>query len=371
MKRMKLSDREWNKFKMNNIFEIKSGFYNKKPPKEKNGNIPFIGASDSNNGITEFYTLENIKNNSKTGNDKNENINKKIFQGNAICVTNNGSVGFAYYQQHKFTCTHDINPLYLKYSKLNFYKAMFLITSIEQQKVCFEYSRKWRPKRMKSSMLLLPTKNNQPDYKFMEDYTKSLYQKKLQKYITYIKKQLLKIEYKEMPKLEEKKWREFFITDIFLNIQRGKRLTKAKQTQGNIPYVSSTAQNNGVDNFIGNLEKVRIFENCLTIANSGSVGSSFYHSYKFVASDHVTHLKNEKFNSFIYLFIATLTKRLSTKYNFNREINDFRISRDKILLPINNKNEPDFEYMEQYIKNLVYMKIKKYLNFYESSISLS
>ncbi|OQA46737.1 MAG: Restriction enzyme BgcI subunit beta [Bacteroidetes bacterium ADurb.Bin302] len=100
----------------------------------------------------------------------------------------------------------------------------------------------------------------------------------------------------------------------------------------------------------------------MTIANSGSVGASYYHSYEFVASDHVTHLKNDKMNKYIYLFIATLTNRFSEKYNFNREINDRRISREKIILPVNKKNEPDYEYMEQYIKNLMIKKYKQYLS---------
>ena len=100
----------------------------------------------------------------------------------------------------------------------------------------------------------------------------------------------------------------------------------------------------------------------MTIANSGSVGASFYHSYEFVASDHVTHLKNKNYNHFVYLFIATLTNRLSLKYNFNREINDKRISREKIMLPVNDKLQPDFEYMEQYIKNIIVNKYDKYKN---------
>ena len=70
------------------------------------------------------------------------------------------------------------------------------------------------------------------------------------------------------------KWKEFFVTDIFPKIKRGKRLTKANQSAGNIPYVSSTAFNNGVDNFIEVSDKMRIYKNCLSIANSGSVGSS-------------------------------------------------------------------------------------------------
>ncbi|MCX6061445.1 MAG: restriction endonuclease subunit S [Campylobacterales bacterium] len=148
-------------------------------------------------------------------------------------------------------------------------------------------------------------------------------------------------------------------------MQRGKRLTKDNQQDGLKSYVSSTASNNGVDNFISNDSSVRTFSNCLSIANSGSVGASFYHSYEFVASDHITHLKCNDMNMFAYLFIATLTSRFSEKYNFSREINDKRISREKILLPMNEKSEPDYEFMEQYIKNLEYKKINLYLDFLE------
>lgn len=168
---------------------------------------------------------------------------------------------------------------------------------------------------------------------------------------------------KKIEKLEEKEWKEFFLINIFDNIQRGKRLTKNNQINGKFPYISSTSLNNGVDNFIGNKKDVRTFSKCLTIANSGSVGSSFYQPYKFVASDHITHLKKESMNKYIYLFISTLTNRFSEKYNFNREINDPRISREKIFLPINDSGEPDYKYMEQYTKNMIYKKLNKYLNY--------
>ena len=175
--------------------------------------------------------------------------------------------------------------------------------------------------------------------------------------------ELEKPEFKEIEPLEDKDWHEFFLKDIFEVVQRGKRLTKANQNDGQKPYISSTALNNGVDNFIGNKSGVRLFSNCLTIANSGSVGSSFYHPYEFIASDHVTHLENSTFNSFVYLFIATQTSRLSEKYNFNREINDKRISRDKIMLPVNDEGEPDYKYMEQYMMNLEYKKRKEFVDF--------
>jgi hypothetical protein len=145
-------------------------------------------------------------------------------------------------------------------------------------------------------------------------------------------------------------WAEFYLNDIFQSIQRGKRLKKDDHISGNIPYISSTGLNNGVDGFVGNVEGVRRFENCLTIANSGSVGATFYQPYPFVASDHVTKLENSAFNKYVYLFISSISRRLSEKYSFNREINDKRIQREKIILPINSKDEPDYVFMEHYMR---------------------
>ena len=81
-----------------------------------------------------------------------------------------------------------------------------------------------------------------------------------------------------MLELHDREWNEFYLRDIFPDIQRGKRLKNADHIQGKTPYVSSSAINNGVDAFIGNDDKVRKYKECLTLANSGSVGKTFYHS---------------------------------------------------------------------------------------------
>jgi len=169
--------------------------------------------------------------------------------------------------------------------------------------------------------------------------------------------------------LEGREWKAFLLKDIFLWVQRGKRLKKENQKNGSTPYISSTSLNNGVDNFIGNQFGIRKFSDCLTIANSGSVGSAFFHSYSFVASDHVTHLKGENFNKFSYLFVLSILRRLSEKYNFNREINDKRISRERIVLPVTPSGGPDYEFMEFYVKRLFTQKISEYEDYARKILS--
>lgn len=169
-------------------------------------------------------------------------------------------------------------------------------------------------------------------------------------------------------KLQHANWKAFDFTEVFTEIQRGKRLKKADHKAGNIPYVSSTSLNNGVDGFIGNESGVRKFFDCLTIANSGSVGYAFYHQYEFVASDHVTQLKREGLDKYTYLFLAPIVQRLSEKYSFNREINDERIKREKLLLPATDNGEVDFFFMSNFMKEVEANILKTTIKTFEQRI---
>lgn len=47
-----------------------------------------------------------------------------------------------------------------------------------------------------------------------------------------------------------------------------------------------------------------------------------------------------------------IINRLSEKYSFNREINDERIKREKLLLPVTDQGEIDFVRMAAYMKKI-------------------
>lgn len=179
IKQVSLNDRQWKWFKYDDVFDIKKGYYNKKPEENIDGAIPFIGAYGSNNGVTSYHTLENIKNSSKTGKDNNHPIQNKIFKANKfITIANNGSsVGTAFYQIKDFTCSHDVNPITIKDEKIkmNSFIALFICTLVHLEKFRWDYGRKWRPSRMPLSKIKLPvTKDGEPDWQFMEYYIKSL-----------------------------------------------------------------------------------------------------------------------------------------------------------------------------------------------------
>ena len=363
MSKLKLIDVEWGEFKLIDIFDIKDGYYNKKPPLDKDGTIPFLGATQNNNGITAFYRQETIEKWDKVGNLSSKDVHLRFFPGNCLAVTNNGSVGHIYYQLQMFTCSHDITPLYLKNYVLTKELAHFLIPLLQKSGESFEYGKKWRPKRMRKSKLMLPIDSQgQPNWQFMEDYIKQEQKQQAQKIIDYYERKLVELA-GDVVGLDKVKWKTFRFTEVFQDIQRGKRLTKANQTNGPKPYISSTSENNGVDAFIGNETGIRKFEDVLTLANSGSVGSTFYQQFEFVASDHVTALKSDNADKYAYLFLSTVVKRLEEKYSFNREINDFRIKREKIILPADKEGNPNFQYMSDFVKKLELDKAQEVLEY--------
>ncbi|MDY3903142.1 restriction endonuclease subunit S [Peptoniphilus sp.] len=374
-KRLCLDDVEWKEFKISDLFIIKDGYYNKKPPKTGyDETLPFLGATAFNNGITEFYSEDTIVQWDKVGNKSTLNSSRRFFNGNCLVIVNNGSVGKVYYQPSRFTCSHDITPLYLNDYFLNKELAMFLAKCLERTGETFTYARKWRPKRIRTSKIFLPINDKkEPNWQFMEDYIKQEQKLIAQKVIDYYEQKMLETAF-DLVGLEDVEWKVFSFDDIFRRIQRGKRLKKDDHIEGNKPYVSSTSLNNGVDDFIGNKEDVRKFENNLTVANSGSVGSCFYHQYEYIASDHVTSLTLENGDKYIYLFMASIVKRLEEKYSFNREINDRRIRREKIILPVKENGQPYWEYMSQFMQKIEAEKLEKaieyiYIYIYKLAIS--
>lgn len=169
---------DWQEFVYSKIFDVRKGFYNKKPDHSIEGTIPFLGATERCNGVTEYYSIEDIEAASKTGDENNSKLDEKMFPGNALCVTNNGSVGCAFFQPIPFSCSHDVNPLYLLEGDFDVYTALFVATVIEIDKYRWAYGRKWRPERMVKSTIRLPAKikNGEvvPDWNSMASFIKSL-----------------------------------------------------------------------------------------------------------------------------------------------------------------------------------------------------
>lgn len=148
----------WKEFCVGDLFEVKKG-KRLTSDEQTDGETPYIGAIDSNNGVANYIGQA------------------AIHKGNTISLSYNGSVGEAFYQPKAFWATDDVNVLYFKEENgitLNKYIALFICAVLRQEKYRYSYGRKWVLESMRSTIIKLPAKDDKPDFDFMENYIKSL-----------------------------------------------------------------------------------------------------------------------------------------------------------------------------------------------------
>lgn len=346
---MNLNAREWKEYRIADIFIVKGGFYNKKPEHSIEGKIPFLASTESNNGVTEYYSLEDIKMWDKVGNVDNT-LDKKIFKGNCIVVTVNGSVCNAFYQKDEFTCSHDITALYCKNNELSYKQALFVCSIIMKEKYRWSYGRKPHDvEKFGNSIIRLPSKNNQPDWKYMDSYIESINHRP----ITTHNKQI-----NESKAIDINSWREYKLGDLFDEIYKAQAYVKNEIdnyedfNKERLTFVTRTDVNNGCDCFVRESDVEKIEKgNAITIGDTTS--TIFYQPSNFIAGDHIVVCRATWLNKYTALFLKSLIEKERYRYSYGRAFKMNLIKSTVVMLPTKN-NSPDWEYMEEYIKQLPY-----------------
>ncbi len=152
-------------------------------------------------------------------------------------------------------------------------------------------------------------------------------------------------------------WQWFKYKDIFEI--RGSETTPKNELEdsgeGDYPYVTTQALNNGIEGFY-NIATEK--GNILTV-DSAVLGFCAYQAKKFSASDHVEKLIPKfEMTPYIAMFLTTIINKEQYRYNYGRKCSQTKLKSSKIKLPaiINSKGkyEPDWQWMEDYIKGLPY-----------------
>ncbi|MCL2082321.1 MAG: restriction endonuclease subunit S [Oscillospiraceae bacterium] len=156
-------------------------------------------------------------------------------------------------------------------------------------------------------------------------------------------------------------WSDYTIGQLFV-IKKGKRLRREDMSYGTTNYIGAIKENNGIRQLI---DHEPIFKpNCLTVNYNGSVGEVFYQSESFWASDDVNILYSKGWilNKYIGLFIATVIKANKYRFGYGRKWTIDKMKESIISLPSSADGNPNFQFMEQYIKSLNHNPITTAIN---------
>lgn len=287
--------------------------------------IPFVSRQSVNNGVVcHVKKMDDVEPN----------------PSHTLSIAVSGSVLSTFYHDYEYYSGRDIYVAKPKI-KLTKEEMLYYCYVIEQNKYRYNYGR-GANKTFRS--ILVPSKDEIPGFV-----------KKKEAKIPFFNKPLIsnKIE------LSTNQWQWFRYDEIFkiTTYREGNNLLNSEK--GNIPYVGASCFNNGVTNYIRTENFLK--GNKITVARNGSVCSAFYQPSAFIVSPddiRIFELKNFKLNKYIAFFLCCLIEKEKYRYAYGRKFGSRRMSAQKIKLPVMkiapNKYEPDWQFMEDYIKSLPY-----------------
>lgn len=155
--------------------------------------------------------------------------------------------------------------------------------------------------------------------------------------------------------LKSVQWKEFEIKQVFDKISSVKGKTISNYLSGKVPYVTTSATNNGLTNYISTDKEIITSGNVITI--DPIKGKAFYHIYDFVgrggAGSAINVLKSKHLNKNIGLFLTTMIESNSfLKASYGTQLNGKRLKKQKVMFPITDNRTPNWKFMEDYIKSI-------------------
>jgi len=354
-----IKNKQWKEFILGNIIpdihNAKS--YNSSDLVNSNDEnyILYITRTDNNNGISKFIV-----------NDDYEGIE----DGNAITIGDTTATIF--YQDKKFIAGPHI--IVLRAPWFNKYTALFIITILNMEKKKYPvFGRAFTKELIANTVVMLPIdKNENIDFKAMEDYIKSIECditsipdyffndgfSKVNWYMDNIDSDKFESEFarpriKEDIKLTDRTWDFFELGDekIF-DIKRGESKYIKNMDQGEYRYISTSRENNGIATFVSEYNRKG---NLLTLAYDGSIGSCFYQEKPFFASEKIVtiDLVGYKMNKYIAMFLIPIIQLESEMYTYGgrKWTVEEQLKKTKIKLPVDTNGLPDYGFMEKYIKS--------------------
>lgn len=316
---------------------------NKVVIKEK-GRYPYIVRTSSNNGQKGFI-------------DEDEEY---LNEGNTIAFGQDTATMF--YQEKPYFTGDKIKVLKPKNNKFNKNNAQFFLAVMRKPFELFSWgSSSYNIEIIKSQKIVLPVKDGEIDFDFMESFVAELEAKRVAELSAYLKVsgldnyELSSEEENALENYQSLKWDTYNLEKLFGKSTRGKRLKGDDRIAGTLPFVTAGEASEGISAYISN--KVEVFEKNTTTIDM--FGSAKYRNYQYGADDHVAVVHTESVPTKASIFITSAIHKAAHTGKFDYGHNFYAKDADAldILLPTKD-GKPDYEIMEILISAIQKLVIK-------------
>lgn len=154
-------------------------------------------------------------------------------------------------------------------------------------------------------------------------------------------------------------WKEFRFGDLISDIYKAKAINKDDLTittdsDNAIRYITRTGENNGCE-LLADIRDIdsKTIEKGNAISIGDTTATCFYQAEDFITGDHMVVVRADSWlNSYTALYIVAILTNEQYKYSYGRAYLMDRIKDTIVKLPTDSDGNPDWQFMEEYIKSL-------------------
>jgi hypothetical protein len=298
--------------RIKDVFSVKYGEFKDPFNRLAKGKTPFISSGSKNNGVVGYFDVP-------------------AEYKHVISVPRTGTICYAFYHGYDCMINSDCMVLTPK-NKLTIEEMFYYVTLIRNEKYRYNYGRKVTPDRLGETRIPVEI----PDWVHYSAF------EEIEGVIApFTKCNLI---------LNTNDWKYFNYSELFL-IKKGQRITKRDMVPGTTPCIRPTEHNNGVVGYIGHEPNHE--GNTITVSYNGSVGEAFYQEIPHFSLDDVNVLYPKfPMSKYIALFLCTIIRREKYRFNYGRKWHLERMNESVMKLPVTSTSDPDWQFMERYIKTM-------------------
>ena len=382
---------------MGELFEINPTKYYRLSNDEiisKDGSVPLISNSSTENGVMGFSNLE---------------PNNK---GNTItCSDTTIGADTMFYQEKDFIGYSHIQHLVPKFEPFNRAIASMIISACRvATSTLYDYGNKFNRDSMNKTKIHLPTQNGKIDFAFMENFIAELEERRIQEMeveriveleaylrVTGLSDYILTEEERavleafrsgkiswggvkllDKQQVKDIEWRVFRMEDV-LEWQPQKEIDPLKldklkdKNQKLYPFYGQATLNNGIISYNQLVEEVlNNKEGKPTILIHSNNQNTIYLESPFYLKDGhgaTSVLQSKKLNKLNALyFMSSIKKVILSKYSYNAKATKIELKNTLISLP-SLQGKPLYDYMEVFIRAVQKLVIKDVVQYAERKVA--
>ena len=153
--------------------------------------------------------------------------------------------------------------------------------------------------------------------------------------------------------IDIKNWKEFCLGDLF-DIKKGTGFGLKNLPEGSTPLISATTKNNSI---VAYTDVEPIFpSNTITVTTDGAgMGYATVQTEAFdIASNAVALIpKNNNVGLYAKFFICSVIRQYANRFSYKDKMNRGQLLQLLIKLPVTSDGQPDWDYMEFYMKKVM------------------